>query len=259
MTTEKGVRLGEKFLDMQALVGISKHTGGFEATDELLALCHAPDAREVLDAGCGIGVGPVHIVKKHGCHVVGVDISEKMIEWARRRVREARVEAQVELRTADVLALPFEDDRFDVVLCESVLAFVEDKRRAIREFVRVTKPGGYVGLNEAFWMEQPPPEMVERVKDAIGLYVPTVETWQALWETSGLQERIVKVHRITARAEIKSRLEWVGWGWILRAWGRALRLYITNPAARQAMKRQLDVPTEVFQYYGYGLFVGKKQ
>lgn len=258
MTAGSGARPGEKFLDMQALVGISKHTGGFAATNELLSLCHARDALEILDAGCGIGVGPVHIAKKYGCRVVGVDISEKMLGWARRRAREARVEANVELQAADVLALPFEDDRFDVVLCESVLAFVEDKRRAIREFVRVTKPGGYVGLNEAFWMEQPPPEMVARVKDAIGLYVPTLETWQALWESSGLQERTVSVHRISAGAEIKSRIEWVGWWWILRVWGRALRLAVTNPAVRDAMKRQFDVPAEVFQYYGYGLFAGKK-
>ena len=139
-----------------------------------------------------------------------------------------------------------------------MLAFVEDKRRAIRELVRVTRPGGYVGLNEAFWTEQPPPEMVARVADAIGLYVPTLETWQALWESSGLRERVVKIHRITARAEIKSRLDWIGRWWILRAWGRALRLGLTNPPVRQAMKRQVDVPPEVFQYYGYGLFVGKK-
>ncbi len=243
---------------MQALVGVSKHTGGYQATDELLSLCHASDAREILDAGCGIGVGTVHIAQKYGCRVVGVDISAKMIEWAERRAQEARVEAKVELRTGDVLALPFADDRFDAVLCESVLAFVEDKGQAIREFVRVTKPGGYVGLNEAFWTQQPPPDMVARVKDAVGLYVSTLETWQALWEASGLEERVVKVHRITARAEIRSRIAWIGWRWMLRAWGRALRFSMTNPAARQAMKRQLDVPPAVFQYYGYALFVGRK-
>jgi len=258
MTAEKNDQLGVKFLDMQASIGISKHSGGFEATNDLLSLCHIEDAHEVLNAGCGVGVGPAYIAKTYNCHVVGVDISEKMIEWSRRRAREARVENKVDFRTADVLELPFEADRFDVVICESVLAFIEDKQRAIREFLRVTKPGGYVGLNEAFWMKQPSPEMLERVKDALGPSIPTIEIWQALWESSGLQERVVKIHQIDARAEIKSRLEWVGWRWILRAWGRALRLYITNPAVRQSIKMQFNVPLEVFQYYGYGLFVGKK-
>jgi len=258
MTTEKNALLSVNFLDMQADVGVTKHIGGFEATDELLSLCHIEGAREVLNVGCGIGVGSTYIAKKYDCHVVGVDISEKMIEWSRRRAREERVEAKVEFRTADVLDLPFEAGRFDVVFAESVLIFVEDKAQAIRECVRVTKPGGYVGLNEGFWTEQPSPELVALAKDAVGPCVPTLDTWQALWEASGLQERVVRTRQVDARTEVKSRIQWIGWQWLLRAWGRALRLYITNPAIRQSIKKQFDVPPEVFQYLGYGLLVGKK-
>jgi ubiquinone/menaquinone biosynthesis C-methylase UbiE len=258
MITRRNAQADTKFLDMQADVGVTKHIGGFEATNELLSLCHIEGAREVLNVGCGIGVGSTYIAKKYDCHVVGVDISEKMIEWSRRRAREERVEAKVEFRTADVLDLPFEAGRFDVVLAESVLIFVEDKAQAIRECVRVTKPGGCVGLNEGFWTEQPSPELVALAKDAVGPCVPTIETWQALWEASGLQERVVRTRQLDARTEVKSRMQWIGWQWLLRAWGRAVRLYITNPAIRQSIKKQFDVPPEVFQYLGYGLFVGKK-
>ena len=258
MATKKNVQLGKKFFDMQAAVGITKHSGGFEATNGLLSLCHIEDAHEVLNVGCGIGVGPAYIAKKYNCRVVGVDISEKMIEWSRKRAKEERVEDKVEFRTADVLDLPFEADRFDIVFCESVLIFVEDKAQAIRECVRVTKPGGYVGLNEGFWTEQPSPELVALAKDAVGPCVPTIEAWQALWEASGLQERVVRTRQVDARTEVKSRIQWIGWQWLLRAWGRALRLYITNPAIRQSIKKQFDVPPEVFQYLGYGLFVGRK-
>ncbi len=258
MTTEKNASSGVDFLDMQAYVGITKHVGGIEATNELLSLCHIGDAQEVLNVGCGIGVGSTYIARKYSCRVVGVDISEKMIEWSRRRAREERVEDKVEFRTADVLDLPFEADRFDVVFAESVLIFVEDKAQAIRECVRVTKPGGYVGLSEGLWTEQPSPELVALAKDAVGPCVPTIETWQALWEASGLQERVVKTHQVDARIEVQSRIQWIGWRWLLRAWGRALRLYITNPAIRQSIKKQFDVPPEVFQYMAYGLFAGRK-
>jgi len=258
MATEKSTRLDMNFLDMQAHVGVTKHIGGFGATDELLSLCHIEEASQVLNIGCGIGVGPAYIARKHGCRVMGVDISEKMIEWSRRRARGERVEDKVEFRTADVLDLPFQADQFDVVICESVLIFVEDKSRAIRECVRVTKPGGYVGLNEGCWTRPPSPEMVAQVKDAIGPFIPTVETWQALWEASGLQERVVRICQVDPRTEVKSRIQWIGWRWILGAWGRALRLYITNPAIRQSIKEMFDVPPEVFQYAGYGLFAGRK-
>jgi ubiquinone/menaquinone biosynthesis C-methylase UbiE len=258
MIDKKNDQSGARFLDMQAEVGVTKHIGGFEATDELLSLCHIGDAREVLNVGCGIGVGSTYIAEKYGCHVVGVDISERMIEWSRQRAREERVEAKVEFRTADVLDLPFEAGRFDVVLAESVLIFVEDKARAIRECVRVTKPGGYVGLSEGLWTEQPSPELVALARDAVGPCVPTIETWQELWEASGLQERVVRTRQVDPRTEVKSRIQWIGWRWLLRAWGRALRLVITNPAIRQSIKKQFDVPPEVFRYVGYGLFVGRK-
>jgi SAM-dependent methyltransferase len=258
MITQGNTHAETKFLDMQAEVGVTKHIGGFEATNDLLSLCHIEDAREVLNAGCGIGVGSAYIAKKYDCHVVGVDISERMIEWSRRRAREEKVEPKVEFRTADVLELPFEAGRFDIVFAELVMIFVEDKARAIRECVRVTKPGGYVGLSEGFWTEQPPSELIERAKSAVGPCGPTLETWQALWEASGLQERVVRTCQIDARTEVKSRIQWIGWPWLLRAWGRALHLYITNPVIKQSIKDQFDVPSEVFQYLGYGLFVGKK-
>ena len=143
MTARPGARRGADFFDMQAAVGVTKHMGGFGATRELLTLCHVQEAHEVLDVGCGIGVGPAYIARTFGCRVVGVDLSERMIGWAKRRARQERVEALVELRTADVLALPFPADRFDVVLCASVLAFVEDKTRALRACLRLTNPGGH--------------------------------------------------------------------------------------------------------------------
>ena len=87
-----------------------------------------------------------------------LEILEKMIEWSRLRAREEGVEARVEYQIADALHLPFEANRFDVVLCQSVLAFVADKRQAIVECVRVTKPGGYIGLNETFRKHEPSPE-----------------------------------------------------------------------------------------------------
>jgi hypothetical protein len=77
-------------------------------------------------------------------------------------------------------------------------------------------------------------------------------------EASGLQERLVRIYHVDARAEVKSRIQWIGWRWLLRAWARGLRLYITNPAIRQSIKEMFDVPSEVFQYAGYGLFVGMK-
>jgi len=258
MTTITGAQTGVKYLDMQAYVGITKHIGGRAATDELLALCHIEHAHEVLNVGCGIGISSAYIARKHGCRVVGVDISEKMIEWSRKRAHEERVEDKVKFRVADVLELPFEDDRFDVVIVESVIAFVDDKARAIRECVRVTRPGGYVALNETFFTEAPTPEVSEMVRREMGVDIPMVQTWQTLWETSGLQDRVIKLHQIEARREIRDRLQWIGARWALKAFGRLFRLYLTQPAARPSLAAQFGSSAGSLKTMGYGIFVGKK-
>ena len=260
MIQEKRVAPAVPFLDLQALVGVTKHPGGFAATDELLALCHVDSAREVLNVGCGIGVAPAYVAKKHGCRVVGVDISEKMVEWSHQRAKEEHVEDKVEFRVADVLALPFEAGRFDVVFCESVLVFVPDKRRAIAECVRVTKPGGYVGINEMFWIDEVSPELAARAQALIGTAseMPTIAGWQALWDELGLQERVVRSHQIDPSQEVKDRMQWIGWRWLLRAWGRGLRLIISKPGVRQSIKEQFNWPPDVMRKMGYGLFVGRK-
>ncbi len=258
MTTITGAQTGVKYLDMQAYVGITKHNGGHEATDELLSLCRVESAREVLNVGCGIGISSAYIAKRHGCHVVGVDISEKMIEWSRKRAHQERVEDKVEFRVADVLNLPYEDDRFDAVIVESVIAFVDDKTRAIQECRRVTRPGGYVGLNETFFTEAPTPEVGETVRREMGVDIPMVQTWQALWEVSGLQDRVTRLHPIDARHEIRDRLQWIGARWALKAFGRLFRLYLTQPAARQSLKAQFGSSAVWFNTMGYGIFVGRK-
>jgi ubiquinone/menaquinone biosynthesis C-methylase UbiE len=228
VAAEKDTQLGIKYLDMQAYVGITKHIGGREATDTLLALCHIENAHEVLNVGCGIGVSSTYIAKKYNCHVVGVDISEKMVEWSRKRARAERVGPRVEFRVADILELPFETDRFDAVIAESVVAFVEDKAQAICECARVTRPGGYVGLNESFFTQAPAPELAKMMRRTCGgIDLPTLTTWQTLWDASGLQDRITRTYSIDARQEIRDRMQWIGVRWALKAFARLFYLYLT--------------------------------
>ncbi len=260
MAIKHSTQGGIAYLDMQAYVGITKHIGGRAATDKLLALCHIEKAHEVLAVGCGIGVSSAYIAKKSRCHVVAVDISDKMIEWARKRAKREHVAANMEFRTADIQDLPFETDRFDVFIVESVVAFVPDKLRAIHECVRVTKPGGYVGLNESFLTQALSPKLSETVGRALGgIDMPLLETWQALWEASGLQERIVQPQAIDARQEVRDRIQWIGVRWSLEAVGRLLYLFVTQPNARKSVAEQYGATSDTLGKLGYALFAGRKQ
>jgi ubiquinone/menaquinone biosynthesis C-methylase UbiE len=258
MTEKNHSRFLESYLDFQAQVGITKHNGGVEATTTLLSRCHVEEAKEVLYVGSGIGAGPALIAKRYGKRVVGVDISPKMIEWSWRRAREEGVASLTDFQVADILHLPFDTDRFDVVLCESVVSFVADKPLAIRECVRTAKPGGYVGLNETIWLGQQPPKALAEKANSLGSAILTAGEWTRLWDQSGLQERSIDVHSIDSRREITGRLQWVGARWAMRGFGRLFVLYLSKPEIRKSIWEFFDAPLEVLKLMGYALFVGKK-
>ena len=262
----KGLRRPElelSYLDIQAYAGITKHMGGVRATRELLELCHIDKGKYVLDVGCGIGITPCYITKRYGCRVVGVDISETMIHWSKERAKREGLEDRVEFRVADAQNLPFEDDLFDIVICESVNAFIEDKQRAVSEYVRVVRPGGYVGLNETIWVKAPPPEFVELVGDYTeikGLLTP--DGWKELLEGSGLRDVVARTYKVSGLGELVDRIRWLGFKGILTGWGRVLSLYIGSPASRESIKKQLSsasTPREILEYMGYGIYVGRNE
>jgi arsenite methyltransferase len=252
------------FFDFAAQVGLTKHIGGLAATDTLVQLCHIGRGSYVLDVGCGVGVTPCYLVKKYGCRVVGVDILEKMVERSRERAIRENVAELVEFRMADAQDLPFEDSLFDAVITESVTAFPQDKQRAVNEYARVTKPGGYVGLNESVWLKvPPPPEVVAWAAQDIGATVQplTSAEWTGLLESAGLNEIIEKTYAINTKDETKGILGRYGWGGMLRVMGRTLMLYAKSPAYRRFVKEVRQggiIPDHLEEYFGYGLFTGRK-
>jgi SAM-dependent methyltransferase len=93
-----------------------------------------------LDAGCGDGAY-LRLVARSGRipgRVVGVDISERILETARR----AAEPIEVELVRANIEALPFPDASFDLVLCSQAIEHLLDPALGARELARVLTPGG---------------------------------------------------------------------------------------------------------------------
>jgi len=251
--------LESPYFDLQAYVGTTKHMGGLKTTKELIELCHIDKDKYILDVGCGVGATPCYLAKRHVCRVVGVDISERMIEGAKERAIREGIEDRVEFRVTAAQALPFEDALFDVVIAESVTTFIEDKGRAISEYVRVIKPGGYVGLNEETWIKIPPPtELVESVARIWGSAKPeTSDGWVGLLEGSGLREIVVRTYEFNALKESSQLLRY-SLEDLLRMFWRTLSLYIRSSAFRRYMKGRQRLPKQIWEYLGYGIYVGRK-
>ena len=102
------------------------------------------DGQQVLEVGVGTGKNfPYH---PSGAHVVGVDLSERMLVQAKRK-RQATGE-DVPLAQLDAQRMAFADDVFDAAVATFVFCSVPDPVRGLREIRRVVKPGGQVVLLE---------------------------------------------------------------------------------------------------------------
>jgi SAM-dependent methyltransferase len=138
-------------LEAQALLaGVSDH------------LRHIPaqPGMRILDAGCGSGSMARETAKATpDANVVGIDLRENYIDYARRRTAEEDLK-NLSFETGDIRQLPYSDDSIDIIWTKYVLQWVTEPMRAMREFARVLKPGGLlVSANfDGFALTHQPPD-----------------------------------------------------------------------------------------------------
>ncbi len=120
--------------------------------------------QDVLDVGCGPGTitADLAALVAPGGRVTGVDAADGILAQARAEASARGLpDDAVRFQVADVHALPFPDDSFDVVHAHQVLQHVGDPVRALAEMRRVCRPGGVVAARDsdyaAFaWHPEPP-------------------------------------------------------------------------------------------------------
>jgi ubiquinone/menaquinone biosynthesis C-methylase UbiE len=118
----------------------------------LLECAKVAAGQRVLDVACGTGVaarGAAAAVGPAG-HVSGVDLNPAMIQVARECA------PGIEWRVGDASKLPYEDEAFDAVLCQSALFFFPDSASAVREMSRVLVLGGTVAVQTYAELEEQP-------------------------------------------------------------------------------------------------------
>lgn len=101
----------------------------------------AAGAVRVLDVGCGPGHLSRLLAQKN-CQVTAVDRSTRLLRLAKRWAWREGVSIHFQNSSAD--SLPFPNGSFDASFATTVIYFIEDPANALREMVRVTRPGGLI-------------------------------------------------------------------------------------------------------------------
>jgi SAM-dependent methyltransferase len=126
----------------------------------------------VVDLGSGAGMDAFLAARQVGPsgHVIGVDMTDAMLEKARENAQKVGLEDVVEFRRGHIEALPVEDESVDAIVSNCVINLSPEKDRVYREAYRVLRPGGRIMISDVV-LERPLPDAV---LDSIDAYLGCV-------------------------------------------------------------------------------------
>jgi SAM-dependent methyltransferase len=121
----------------------------------------------VVDLGSGAGMDAFLAARQVGPtgHVIGVDMTDAMLEKARENARKVDLEDRVEFRKGNIEALPIDDESVDAIISNCVINLSPEKDRVYREAYRVLRPGGRIMISDVV-LERPLPDEVLHSIDA---------------------------------------------------------------------------------------------
>ncbi|SEC48326.1 class I SAM-dependent methyltransferase [Paenibacillus sp. GP183] len=170
------------YLKMLSQFGVGNaHPGGFSATLEQLQHFHISKECKILEVGCGTGRTSCFLSSK-GYDITAMDIQAPMLVKAKKRAETQKL--NINFVEGDVCSLPFESDRFDVILAESVTNFA-DADKALSEYYRVLKPGGTLYDREIIAAKPIPSQMKTPLFDFFGFkQLASLDEWTEIFNNA---------------------------------------------------------------------------
>ncbi|CAG5990451.1 unnamed protein product [Menidia menidia] len=122
-------------------------TGGPGTTRVFVDLLNLKPGQKVLDVGCGIGGGDFYMAKTFGVEVLGLDLSDNMVEIAMERAATEKLPS-VQFEVADATKRTFPDGSFDVIYSRDTILHIDDKLSLFKRFHSWLKPGGQLLISD---------------------------------------------------------------------------------------------------------------
>ncbi len=199
----------------------------------------------------------VYFAERYGCEVSGIDISNDLIAQAIALAKKKGLERKVTFHVGDALQLPFVENEFDPAVSQAMLVLVGDQRQSIREALRVVKPAGYLGWLELSWRKPPTTEFLGAVSHVLHAYcmqnVHTVEGWENLLKDAGVKQ----LETTAFSMENGGMLGMLADEGLINT-AKVMLRSVTNSRIRKRMSTMSRFFGEHADYFGYGIYTGRK-
>jgi ubiquinone/menaquinone biosynthesis C-methylase UbiE len=162
--------------------------GGVDLYRQIAVLTEMAPGVEVLDVAAGNGVPLEYFATEFGVTASGVDVNPEMVSEAEWWSRERQQGQRMQFQSGRSDALPYRDDIFDTTIGEIGFSNHCEPAHAIRELVRVTKPGGFVVLVQLVWKAPIDASRREVLSAHLGARPLMVVEWKRLLKECGVGE-----------------------------------------------------------------------
>lgn len=151
---------------------------------EIPKLLQLSSSSSVLEIGCGSGGYAVHLAKRTGCQVLGLDINADGVRNAKALAENDKLGARVKFEQCDVSQrLPAENNAFDAIYSNDVLCHIPRRAQILSDLRRVLQPGGRILFSDALVVGGLVSNKEIAIRSSIGMY---------FFSPRGENERLIK-------------------------------------------------------------------
>jgi len=134
--------------------------GNRAATEQAFGLTTLPQSPHILDIGCGPGMQTLDLADfASDARLHAIDLHPAYVQEARRRVAARGYGDRISVSQADMTALPFEPNSFDLVWSEGA-AYIMGVEKALTEWRKLLRPQGFLSFTEIVWLRNDAPEEI---------------------------------------------------------------------------------------------------
>jgi ubiquinone/menaquinone biosynthesis C-methylase UbiE len=169
------------------------HPGGYNLTKRTAEITQMRSGLNILDVSSGRGTQSIFYAENYDVTVTGLDISEDMINTARKRTDEKGLTDKVQFIRGDSQNLPFPNDTFDIVINECAVGIPDNSQQVLNEMIRVVKKGGTVAIHESTWRKKISQERKTELSERYGTTPLEFDEWIQMLEKAGAKNIVYEL------------------------------------------------------------------